>query len=246
MTNYQNTAGNMANSLAQMGNPTTNSANMQLVNTMNGGFADPYAVTANPYMGNNPELDAMIGRSNAKITDAYKTGTQGAIDSAATRYGAFNSSGHENATAKAQSALAEQLGANTSNLLSQQYDRSSGLAENQLNRASGAVQNERARQLQAAGMAPGMQSSDVEAINLLNSMGGQQQQNFQGILTAQQQDWLQQAMRQFTGNDLLGNALSRASTGQGQTSQSMMTPGYSPWMNAAGGAASLMGMFGGG
>ena len=232
-------------SLATQGSPLYNTAQTNLIGTLQGDFMNPYATAANPYIGNNPYLQQMIGQSNQNITDAFSRGTAAQTDAAAARAGAYGGSGWQEAQQANQEALGRTLAQNTSGLLGQNYYNSASLAEQGLNRAASAGEQERARQLQAAGMAPGYQSADINAIQAMMG-GGDQVQNYQQqLLNAAAGLFGQYQQAPWQLSDLIGSALSRASGGQGTTSQSIVGPGVSPWQMLAGAGAGAYGMFGG-
>ncbi len=235
-------------SLATQGSPLQNSANTNLIGTLQGDFTDPYATAANPYIGNNPYLQQMIGQSNQNITDAFSRGTAAQTDAAAARAHAYGGSGWQEAQQANQEALGRTLAQNTSGLLGQNYYNSANLAEQGLGRASGAVQQERGRQMTAAGLAPAYQSGDINAIQAMMG-GGQQVQDYQqALLNAGQQLFGQYQQAPWQLSDLFGGALSRAS-GQGGTSSTSVFQPTNMWQNILGAGtagAGLYGLLGGG
>jgi hypothetical protein len=232
-------------SLATQGSPLYNAGQTNLTGTLQGDFMNPYATAANPYIGNNPYLQQMIEQSNQGITDAFSRGTAAQTDRAAAMAHAFGGSGQLEAQQANAGTLGRILAQNTSGLLGQNYYNSANLAEQGLNRAGGAVESERARQLQAAGMAPGYQSADINAIQAMMG-GGDAVQNYQQqLLNAASGLFSQFQQAPWMLSDLLGSALSRASGGQGTTSSQIVQPGVSPWQALAGAGAGAYGMFGG-
>jgi len=243
----QLTANDMGYNLATNGSPAGNMANAQIVNqAATGGGPNPYATMANPYMGNNPYLQQMIGSSNADITNAYTNAIAPQTDAANIRSGAYGGSGYQEQTGQNQLQLARALAQNTSNLEGQNYYNSGQLAENSLNRATGAFQNQQQNALQGAGLGLQSQGMDWNAINGLNALGTQQQGNTQNDLNAQQQYFGNVVQAPFLSQNLMGNAISQATGGTGTTTQQLgLGQSYSPF-GIAGGLASIIAALTGG
>jgi hypothetical protein len=236
----QQTANSMGYDLATGGSPAGNAANAQIVNQAStGGGANPYATTANPYMGNNPYLQQMIGSSNADITNAYTNAIAPQTDAANIRSGAYGGSGYQEQTGQNQLQLARALAQNTSNLQGQNYYNSGQLAENSLNRATNAFQNQQQNALQGSALGLQSQGMDWNAINGLNALGTQQQSNTQNDLGAQQQYFGNTVQAPFLSQNLMGNAISQATGGTGTTTQQLgLGQSYIPF-GIAGGLASI-------
>lgn len=232
-------------SLATQGSPLYNTAQTNLQGTLSGDFMDPYATAANPYIGQNPYLDSMVNSSNQQIAQNFARGTAAQTDAAAAREHGYGGSGYQEAQDRNASTLGNLIGQNTNSLLGNQYNQSAQLAEQGLNRASGAVQGERGRQLQAAGLAPGYQSSDISAIQAMMG-GGDQVQNWQQqLMNAGQQLFGQYQQAPWQLSDLFGGALGRASGQAGTTSTSVFGPSMSPWQGIIGGGTAAAGLLGG-
>ena len=240
----QQLANSMLINNALNGTAAGNEANSMLYMTLNGGFDNPYATTLNPYGNESQYLNDVISKSNNKIADAYARGTQGSLDRAHALSRTMGSAQAQIAQTENDKALADQLAANTSSLMNQNYYANQGIAENQLNRASSALDAERNRQMQAAGMAPAMQNMDLQAIQALMGGGDAFRGYQQDLLNSQMQDWNAWMQSPYAQQDVLGSALTRASGGAGTTSSQIMQ-GMNPLQAAI--SAGLLGasMWGG-
>lgn len=235
-------------SLATQGSPLYDTAQNSLQAMLRGDFSNPYATAANPYIGNNPYMQQLVGQSNQQITDAAARGQMAQTDASAAMQGAYGGSGYQEQQAVNQKALDQQIAQNTNSLLGQNYYNSANLAEQGLNRGANAVNNTQQMQLQAAGLAPQYQASDIAAIQAMMG-GGQQVQGYQqNLLNAAQGLFNQYQQAPWQLSDLIGNALSRASGQGGSSSSSIMQPiGLAQGLLGAGaGGAGLYSMFGGG
>ena len=220
----------LANSMlinnALNGTAAGNEANSMLYLTLNGAFDNPYATTLNPYGSESSYLDQVIGRANEKTLKDYNLNmTANDRNHALSRtMGSDKQLLQEQDMAK---ALGEGMQNNAISALNQNYYANQGVAENQLNRATNALDAERNRQMQAAGLAPSIQQSDLQAIQALMG-GGDALRNYQqDLLNSQMQDWQAWMQSPYAQLDVLGSALTRASGGAGTTSQQIMQ-GMSP------------------
>lgn len=220
----------LANSMlinnALNGTAAGNEANSMLYLTLNGAFDNPYATTLNPYGSESSYLDQVIGRANEKTLKDYNLNmTANDRNHALSRtMGSDKQLLQEQDMAK---ALGEGMQNNALTALNQNYYANQGVAENQLNRATNALDAERNRQMQAAGLAPSIQQSDLQAIQALMG-GGDALRNYQqDLLNSQMQDWQAWMQSPYAQLDVLGSALTRASGGAGTTSQQIMQ-GMSP------------------
>lgn len=239
----QMTANDMGYNLATGGSPAGNAANAQIMNQA-GGVVNPYATTANPYMGDNPYLQGMLNASNTDITNAYSNAIAPQTDAANIRSGAYGGSGYQQQVGQNQLQLGKALAQNESNVRGQNYYNSAQLADNSLNRATGAFQNSQQNALQGSALGLQSQGMDWNAINGLNALGTQQQQNTQQDLNAQQQYFGNTVQAPFLSQNLMGNAISQATGGTGQTTQQLgVGQQYSPLGIAAGGATLLSQLF---
>lgn len=248
MTQQHMTGQGMLMNLAQNGTATGNAANSMIYNTAMGAFDNPYATTSNPYGTESAYLDQVIGRANQKTLDDYQGNlTQNDRSHALSR--TMGSDKQMLQQQKMTQALGEGMQGNAINALNQNYYGNQGIAENQLNRATNAVDAERNRQMQAAGMGGQQQQMDLQAIQALMGGGDAQRSYQQQLLDAQTGDFDRWWQSQLAGQDILGNALTRAGGGAGTSSQQLVG-GMSP-LQTAGGlgllGASLYssGMFGG-
>jgi hypothetical protein len=232
MTQQHMTASGMLQNLAQNGTASGNAANSMLYNTLQGGFDNPYATTSNPYGTESAYLDQVIGRANQKTLGDYQTNlTQNDRSHALSR--TMGSDKQMLQQQKMTEALGEGMQGNALNALNQNYYGNQGIAENQINRATSAVDAERNRQMQAAGMGGQQQNMDLQAIQALMGGGDMQRGYQQELLDAQMGDFDRWWQSQFVGQDVLGNALTRAGGGAGTTTQQLMG-GMSPLQTGAG------------
>lgn len=245
VNDQQQLANSMLVNNALNGTAAGNEANSMLYMTLNGGFDNPYATTLNPYGSESQYLNDVVSRSNNKIADAYARGTQGSLDRAHALSRTMGSAQGQIAQTENDKALAEQLAANTGNLLNQNYYANQGIAENQLNRATGALDSERNRQMQAAGLAPQMQSMDLQAIQALMGGGDALRGYQQDLLNSQMQDWSAWMQSPYAQMDVLGSGLTRASGGAGTTSSQIMS-GMNPLQAILGAGLLGAGIYGGG
>jgi hypothetical protein len=103
-TAYQNQALGIAQGGALEGSPTQIAQNNALLGVAGGQFnvnpsANPlYGATTqvgtNPFIGNNPQLQAMIAASNKNITDAYSNTTAPQLAAQFAQGGAFGGSAY--------------------------------------------------------------------------------------------------------------------------------------------------------
>ncbi len=212
---------------AQQGTPERAAGGQAILNAAQGAAANPYATAGNPYM------QQMLDQSNAAIADKYRTGTAAQTDAMHARNGTFGGSAWADQQSRNERDLASALGANTNTLLGNQYNQAAQLQEAGLNRG-----------INAAQVGIGQQGADQSAIQAMIAGGMIPQQNYQQMLTANQNQFNQQQQMPFTLSDYLGSALQRASGGQG--SQTYTTPGQSPLTGLLGAGALGYGMFGGG
>lgn len=221
MTAQHMTGQNMLMNLAQNGTPTQAAANTMIYNTAMGAFDNPYATTANQYMGTDPFQNQVIDVANAKTLDAYNKNMS--LNDRSHALSRTMDSGKQQAQQqKMTQALGEGMNANAVNALSQNFYGNQGLMENLLNRSTSAVDAERNRQMQAASMGGQQQNQDLQAIQALMG-GGDAQRNYQQeLLNAQAGDWWNWLQGPYAQMDTLGSALTRASGGAGTTSQQVM------------------------
>ena len=227
MNQNQNTAIDMSNQLATNGTPTYNAATSAIGNIAGGG-------AANPYMGDNPYLQKMIGGVNQDMTTAYQNGTAAQTDASMARQGAYGGSGYNQLTAQNNKAFGEAVGNTDANLAGQNYYNSGNLYQQ-------GVQN----QLGASQLGLASQGQDLNAINNLYSMGANQQGNTQNVLGAMQNYFNQSTQAPFVSSSILGNGLSQAGGAPTTNTQVTGAGQGSVLGNVAGIGSILAALFGG-
>ncbi len=218
----------------------------------------------NPYAGDNPYLHQMASGVANDMSQAYANGTAAQTDAAFNQAGAYGGSAYQNQTGINNKAFATSLGNTLSNIYGQNYynsgqlaqndlarnanisstdlARNSGLADNTLNRATGAFQNQQQNALQASQLGLASGQMDWNAINNLNALGTQQQQNTQNNLNGIQNFWQQTAMGPYANLDIQGNALQRVPGTTTNSTGSFTGPAQSP-LGAIGAVGSLWNLF---
>jgi hypothetical protein len=239
VNDQQALANSMLINTAINGNPAANEAQSMAYLTLNGAFDNPYATQANPYGTESAYMDQVIDRANQKTLDAYNLNqSQNQAGHALSR--TMGSGKQMLQQQDMAEALGEGMQGNALNALNQNYYGNQGIAENQLNRATSAVDAERNRQMQAMGMAPGMQQMDLQAIQAMMGGGDALRGYEQDLLNAQMQDWTAWQQSPYAQLDVMGSGLTRASGGAGTTS-SQILGGMSPLQGLLG-----LGMLGAG
>lgn len=209
LSQNQTTAADMAKYFATNGSPAGNAANAAIVRQAGG--------TSNPYGGMDPFIQGVIDPSNKLITDAYSRGTAAQTDAAAAIHGAYGGSGYNTQVGANQRSLADSLAANTSGLLSGQYNKSADL-----------FNTDQSRQLQAAALGPGSQAADLASIGALGQTGAVQQGNTQAVMDAMKQYFGDTVSAQFTPAQMLASILGQA---QGNVTTTAQGPNQSSWAN---------------
>lgn len=226
VNDQQALANSMLINTAINGNPAANEAQSMAYLTLNGAFDNPYATQANPYGTESAYMDQVIDRANQKTLDAYNLNqSQNQAGHALSR--TMGSGKQMLQQQDMAEALGEGMQGNALNALNQNYYGNQGIAENQLTRATSAVDAERNRQMQAMGMAPGMQQMDLQAIQAMMGGGDALRGYEQDLLNAQMQDWTSWQQSPYAQLDVMGSGLTRASGGAGTTS-SQILGGMSP------------------
>lgn len=237
------TAADMTYNLATGGNPSMRAGQENVVDTLQGLFADPYAQEANPFMGSSPQFEQSIQDMRKSAEDSFGRTTAAQTDAAAARAHAYGGSAHTELQTANAKALADQLGTQERSMRDAQFQRSGQLADSALNRASGAVQQERGRQMTAAGLAPQYQASDLSSIAALLGIGDTQRGYQQSLIDSAKQDFGSYVMDPFQRADVMGAFLTRAGGGAGTTSQQIMGGQYSPLLGAAGAGMAGLGLY---
>jgi hypothetical protein len=213
------------NGFALQGSPERSAGGAAIVNATQGNM-NPYATAMNPYMGDNPYTQDMVKNSNDLIAQNFAKGTAAQTDASAASQKAYGGSAYNERTNDNNRTLGGLIGANTNNLLQQQFNNSQNLAENQLNRSTSAYDASQNRALQGAQVGIGQQGADLQALQANIQAAGIPMQYQQQLLNAAQNYYNQGQQAPFTMMDFLGNALTRASSGYGTNTQT--GPGQSP------------------
>jgi hypothetical protein len=149
--------------LSNSGSPATAAAGNMTLNTLAGGYQNPYAtmqtaMAANPLAGatsstgsndfmgiNNPYLRGMIQSGQEDLAKSYRFGTAPQNDAMAALSRNYGGSAHQQATQMNQDQLLKALQGVESNYGNMAYQQSAGLMENQLNRDLNAQQTDLSR-----------------------------------------------------------------------------------------------------
>jgi hypothetical protein len=208
-----------------------NAANYQTQDTLNGQYlsgagADPYAAAANPYMGNSPQFQSLVGTGLQDLAQAYQDGTAADTTKMFNLSGAFGGSAHQKAVANNEAGLGKTMTNYLQGMQNDQFNRSAGLAESGLARGSGAYQNERGRMVGAIGAGNDQQTLGLQRANANLGVGDALRSYNQDQLNLNNSDWNDQQNQQYKMLDYLTGLLGRA---QGGVSPNMTTtqPGYS-------------------
>jgi hypothetical protein len=172
-----------------------------LQNTLAGGYMqptgfNPYADQQNPYAGQNPYLESVIGNTLGDVTKQFNTTVAPNMATTAMKSGSFGNSGFQEAEQNQRDALAKQLGNISSGMRMQDYGMQQGLAESGLNRNAnlyeqmfgrqqGAYDAERNRMMGALGMSPSIYGLGYAPAQQLQGIGSTMQQQGQNQLNAQ-------------------------------------------------------------
>jgi hypothetical protein len=214
----EHTAGlNMTTSRALQGSPLIGSAQNQAENVFNNNYLDTGMRVAgqnNPYQGENPYLENMIGQSTQKITNNYLNAVNPKLDSMDRMSGAFGNTGVQTARDSAQENLAKQLADTDAQYRYQNYQQSAQLADSNLNRQNTMWANERNNQMGAMQYAPTLAQQDyIDAQNLLG-VGDIYRGNDQQNLDYNYDQWQQAQNWPYQNLDVLAQAI-RTSMGGG-------------------------------
>ena len=203
------------NKAGQGTNPLLTATQGSLQNLVGGGGA--YQSGANPYMGDNPYLDASISKTLGDMATNYATGTGAQTMAQFRNAGAFGGSAQGEYTAQQNKTLADSM-ANASNTARMQnYQQSAQLAENALNRDASNYWQGQSNQLQAAGMAPqianAINSGDYQNLQAMLTAGGLQQQDAQNGLNDVYTRWQNQVNAPYQQLETLANGIQGATGG---------------------------------
>lgn len=225
---------------------------------------DPeHAGGVNPLAQSNPYLNDIISKMSSDTTNAYSTGTAAQNDARAARAGAFGGSAYEQVNQDNAASLAKEIAGQSGQLRFQDFGNRQQLEEARLARAQQAqlanqaaatqmaasanagnaslANSQAAQRMQALQMAMGYNPQYQDAAQLMN-VGGLQQMYSQNLLNQGYQDFTQQQQYPQQQLDQFGNAISRATGGQGTQTQQTNTQS-NPWATALGGGMSLAALY---
>jgi hypothetical protein len=222
--------------LSRSGSPATAAAGNMTLNTLTGGYKNPFAtgttaVGQNDFMGiNNPYLRGMIQSGQEDLAKAYRFGTAPQNDAMAALSRNYGGSAHQQATQMNQDQLLKALQGVESNYGNMAYQQSAGLAESALDRgvqaqqadrasASGAWESERARQMASVPQALGLYQNDLNSAKTLTGVGDALQQQQQTVYDDLANEWARSQAYPQQQLDAFLNTLIRASGGFGTNTQ---------------------------
>jgi hypothetical protein len=222
-------------------------------------------------VGKNPLLDTngalledIIRRQGADVSRDYATGTAAQTDAMAARSGAFGGSAYQEMSQRNAEGLADRLAGASGQMRYGDLQARRALEEAALQREleGKSVSAQTAAQRASASMAAGASrhnadlNAKMDALRLgmqlddsayrdadkLMGVGSLQQMYSQNLLDSDYGNWKDQQDHPFRMADLFGNAVSRATGGQGtQTSQTNTSA--NPWGTALGTGLSLAALY---
>ena len=166
---------------AMQGAPVMGAANAELQKTIQGG-----------YLGNNPYLQAQIDQAQGDLARNFNQVQAPRWAVAGQRSGSFGNAGLAMVEQQARNDLSQQMGRIGTDMRGADYA------------------NERARQMQAMGMAPGFAQQDYQDINQLQQAGQAYQTQNQRMLDNAYQQFLESRNYPQQQLDVMGNALQRS------------------------------------
>lgn len=233
-----------------------------------GGYTGNFKLGKNPLLNSNPYLDDILKRTGADTARDYALGTAAQTDSRAARAGAFGGSAYEEVNRANAASLADRIAGAGTQMRYQDFGDRRNLEENAINRdlqgqiAKAQINAQRSASAgaNATSRANAMDNSKLQALQLamtygdsgykdaaqMMGIGGLRQMYSQNLLDSDYQNFNDQQQYPFKMADVFGNAVSRASGGQGQSTSQTNTQ-TNPWATALGGGltlASLYSMFG--
>ena len=185
----QQTATDMQMGLALAGNPLQYAGQGFAYHTLMNGGQNPYADQANPYVGDNPYLQATAQNVAGNMANAYETGTRATRDAQAARMGGYGSSGWDAQRQRDEGAFAQQLGNTMNQLYGDEYNRSANLYEQGLNRATNAYTASQQNNNQLLSQIPNLIGLDWQNIQQLQSAGDRQYAYQQTLLDSLNNDY---------------------------------------------------------
>lgn len=224
----------------------------------------PIQLGKNPLLQSNPYLDQMIARTGNDVARDYATGTAAQNDARAARAGAFGGSAYEevnrtNAASLAdrlagaalgaryqdfgdrrqleEAALARQLAAEQTRMQAsaQKFSASAAAGASRANAAG-------AQRLDALRLGMQLDDSDYKDAHELMGVGGLQQMYGQRLIDADMGRFNEARDYPWQQTDRFGQAISRASGGQGTQIDTKQTD-TNPWASALGGGLSLAALY---
>lgn len=236
-------------SRAVNGSADINSARNNLAATMQGQYFRP--TETNPYMGDNPYLDATIQKTQGDIARNYAAGTGAQTLAQFRNAGAFGGSAMQETQDMQNRALGDALSNASSNMRMQNYSQSAQLAEGALNRSSQDYNAERQRQIQAMMFAPQLANTDYQNYQALLGVGDIARDDQQSQLNDAYQRWLNQVNAPYQQLETLAGGITGATGGgmaRQQTSpnpyQRSSTASALGGLTAGAGAGSMFGPWG--
>ena len=184
---------------------------------------------------NNPYLQSQIDAAQGDITRNFNNSVANNTDAAFARAGAFGGSAWQQAQSENANQLAQNLGRVSNDMRMADYNLQAQLGESDLSRRmqagqfnaglnDQAYQAERARQMQAAGMLPGLAQAGYTNAQALLGIGDAIQGQNQGALDLKYQDWLGGQNYPNQQLDVMGNAIRTIMGGGGTTTATGPNP----------------------
>ena len=191
-TGDQQAGFDMARNVANQSQQNLAGATNQLNSTIGGNYLG-YSPGTNALLGmDNPYLQKAIDASQGDVVRNFNNSVANNTDATMARSGAFGGSAWQQAQSENSNQLAQNLGRVSNDMRMADYGLQAQLGESDLNRQSQNYQAERARQLQAAGMMPGMAQAGYANSQALLGIGDAQQAQNQGQLDVDYGNWLNQ------------------------------------------------------
>ena len=196
--------------MANSGGPTdTMQGRMAAGNIAGGG-----ALTANPYMGDNPYFRKNLASSMEDVTNAYNKGTAQQTNALMNMSGVLGGGDHQKAVANNQDALARNLSRMGNEAYGAQFDKSANMYESALG-----------RQMQAIPLAFQGQGLSTDMNNQLMGVGQQNQDYQQKLIDQNYNNWAEQNNWGRNNVNWLASLLGGA---QGSTGIQTQFGGYAP------------------
>lgn len=249
--------------LAKSGSPGTAAAQNMTLNTLTGGYKNPYAtgttaVGQNDFMGiNNPYLRGMISSGQQSLADQYRYAVAPSTNAMYAMGNAYGGSAHLEQQKMQQDQLLKAMSGIESQYGNEAYNQSANLAESAINRgvqaqqadrasASNAWDAERARQMASVGNALSLYQNDLGAAKTLTGVGDALQQQQQLVYDDLANEWARSQAYPQSQLDSFLNTLIRASGGFGtNTSTTNANTSLNPASALLGGGLMAYGLSGG-